>query len=70
MEDDRTVKYEQFVKLIRVIEDALERAAAILGPEARPASHGRDHIHRPVQVYEELSNLLDATREGRARLFG
>jgi hypothetical protein len=72
MEDDHTdtVEYEQFVKLIRVLEDALERAAAILGPEARPASHRRDHIKRSAQVYEELSDLLDATREGRARLFG
>ena len=70
MEDDRTVKYEQFVKLIRVLEDSLERAAAILGPEARPALRSRDHIKRPAQVYEELSDLLDATREGRARLFG
>jgi hypothetical protein len=69
MEDDSTVKYEQFVKLIRVLEDALERAAAILSPEASPASRSREHIKRPAQVYEELSNLLDATGEGRARLF-
>jgi hypothetical protein len=70
MEDNSAVEYEQFVKLIRVLEDALERAAAILGPEARPASQSRDHIKRPAQVYEELSDLLDATREGRAQLFG
>ena len=38
MEDDSTVKYEQFVKLIRVLEDALERAAAILSPEASPVA--------------------------------
>jgi hypothetical protein len=69
MEDERNAKYEQFVKLIRVIEDALERAAAILGPEARPAPRNRDHIKRPAQIYEELSDLLDASREGRARLF-
>jgi hypothetical protein len=71
MEDDRTIKFEQqFVQLIRVLEDALEQAAAILGPEGRPARQSHEQIEQPAQVYQELSDLLDATRKGRLRLFG
>jgi hypothetical protein len=60
---------ELFDKLIRVLEDALEAAARILGPDARPAlrSHYRTLEH-PSEIYENLSDLLDAARVGRARL--
>ena len=60
---------ESFDKLIRVLEDALEAAAKILGSNARPGirSHYRTLEHAS-QVYESLSELLDAAREGRSRL--
>ena len=56
-------------KVIRVLEDAVEAAAKVLGPNARPGfrSHYRQLEH-PAQVYEALSDLLDAAREGRVRL--
>ncbi len=60
---------ESFGKLIRVLEDALEAAAKILGPNARPGI--RSHymtLKHASQVYENLSELLDAAREGRSRL--
>jgi hypothetical protein len=60
---------EAFDKLIRVLEDAIEAAAKILGPNARPAlrSHYRI-LENASQVYEDLSDLLDAARAGRSRL--
>ena len=60
---------ESFDKVIRVLEDAVEAAAKILGPNARPGlrSHYRTLAH-PSQVYEALSDLLDAARAGRSRL--
>jgi len=60
---------ESFDKLIRVLEDAVEAAAKILGPNARPAL--RSHytaLEHASQVYENLSDLLDAARAGRLRL--
>lgn len=58
---------EAFDKLIRVLEDALEKAAKILGPNARPGSRSRyDNLKHASQVYEHLSDLLDATRAGRS----
>jgi len=60
---------ESFDKLIRVLEDALEAGAKILGDDARPGlrSHHRA-IEHASQVYEDLSDLLDAAREGRSRM--
>jgi hypothetical protein len=60
---------ESFDKVIRVLEDALEAAAKILGANARPGL--RSHYRTPErasQVYEDLSNLLDASRAGRFQL--
>ena len=60
---------ESFDKLIRVLEDAVEAAAKILGPNARPALRSRYRaLEHSAQVYENLSDLLDAAREGRSRL--
>jgi hypothetical protein len=60
---------ESFDKLIRVLEDAIEAAAKILGPDARPPLISRHRaIQYPNQVYEDLSDLLDATRAGRLKL--
>ncbi|HVN27088.1 MAG TPA: hypothetical protein VMT64_01305 [Candidatus Binataceae bacterium] len=60
---------ESFDKLVRILEDALEGAAAILGPDAKAPSLSRHHIEHAYQVYEDLSDLLDATRVGRSKLF-
>jgi hypothetical protein len=66
---DLIEKKESFDKLIRVLEDAVEAAAKILGPNARPALRSRYRaLEHPSQVYENLSDLLDAAREGRSRL--
>jgi hypothetical protein len=60
---------ESFDKLIRVLEDALEGAAKILGPNARPALRSRYRaLEHATQVYEDHSDLLDAARAGRSRL--
>ena len=60
---------ESFDKLIRVLEDAVEAAAKILGQNARPALRSRYRaLKHASQVYEDLSDLLDAAREGRLRL--
>jgi hypothetical protein len=66
---DEIEEKESFDKVIRVLEDAVEAAAKVLGPNARPGfrSHYRQLEH-PAQVYEALSDLLDAAREGRVRL--
>ena len=62
---------ESFVKLIRVLEDAIEEAAKVLGSEARSSSRRRhqtvDHAYR---IYENLSDLLDESRAGLLRLEG
>jgi hypothetical protein len=66
---DLSQEKESFDKVIRVLEDALEAAAKILGPNARPGL--RVHHRTPVsasQVYEDLSDLLDASRAGRLQL--
>jgi hypothetical protein len=57
-----------FDKLIRVLEDALEEAAKILGPNATPpsTSHYRPLEHAN-QVFTHLSDLLDAARAGRSQ---
>jgi hypothetical protein len=57
-----------FVQLIRVLEDALERAAATLGPNVKPPSRNHHTIEHPFQIYEDLSDLLDAARAGRLRI--
>ena len=60
---------ESFVKLIRVLEDAIEEAAKVLGPEARSSSirrHGT--VDHPYQIYENLCDLLDGARAGLLRL--
>ena len=50
---------ELFVKLTRVLEDALERAAEILGDANAEFSSRNSHvIERPSQIYEDLSDLL------------
>jgi len=60
---------ESFDKLIRVLEDAVEAAAKILGPNARPALRSRYRtLEHAAEVYEDLSDLLDAARAGRLRL--
>jgi hypothetical protein len=60
---------ESFDKLIRVLEDALEAAAKILGPSARPSTKSRYYvIENPYQIYQNLCDLLDDAREGRSRL--
>ena len=62
---------ESFVKLIRVLEDALEQTAKVLGPEAR-SSLTRRHatVDHAYQIYENLSDLLDEARAGLLRLEG
>lgn len=59
-----------FDKLIRVLEDALERAAEILGANIKPPSTRSRHgtLEHAFQIYEDLSDLLDASRAGRLRL--
>jgi len=59
-----------FDKLIRVLEDALERAAEILGPNIRPPSMRSRHaaLEDAFQIYEDLSDLLDASRAARLKL--
>ena len=64
---DLNEELEALAKLTRVLEDALERAAEILGPEAKFATRNSHTIEHAVQVYEDLSDLLDATRAGRMR---
>jgi hypothetical protein len=60
---------ESFDKLIRVLEDALEAAAKVLGPNARPSARSRYHpIEHPYEIYQILCDLLDDAREGRSRL--
>jgi len=60
---------ESFGKLIRVLEDAIEKAAEILGSSAMPGSISRHpNLEHASQVYGDLSDLLDATRAARSRL--
>jgi hypothetical protein len=60
---------ESFDKLIRVLEDALEAAARVLGPDATPSAKSRYYaIEHPYQIYQNLCDLLDDAREGRSRL--
>jgi hypothetical protein len=60
---------ESFDNLIRVLEDALEAAAKVLGPDARPSARSRYHIiEHPNEIYQNLCDLLDDARAGRSRL--
>ena len=60
---------ESFDKIIRVLEDAVEAAAKVLGPNARPGLRSSFRtLEDASQVYEALSDLLDAARAGRLRL--
>jgi hypothetical protein len=62
---------ESFVKLIRVLEDAIEEAAKVLGSEARPSSRRRHQtVDHAYQIYENLCDLLDESRAGLLRLEG
>lgn len=65
MAKNNSIGIDQFIKLIRVLEDALEKTAAILDLDARPAARSHEHIQHPYQFFEELSDLLDATRSGQ-----
>jgi hypothetical protein len=66
---DSIEEKESFDKLIRVLEDAVEAAAKVLGPNARPSVRSRFRaLEHASQVYEDLSDLLDAARAGRSRL--
>ena len=64
------VELASFDKLIRVLEDALERAAEILGPNIKPPSVRSRHgtLEHAFEIYEDLSDLLDASRAGRSKL--
>jgi len=67
MRDSDAEELRSFDKLVRVLEDALEEAAKILGPDVAPPSTSRYHpLERANQVYAHLSDLLDATRAGRS----
>ena len=60
---------ESFDKLIRVLEDALEAAATVLGPDARPSARSRYHvIEHPYEIYQYLGDLLDDARAALLRL--
>jgi len=64
-----TEELRSFDQLIRVLGDALEGAAKILGRNATPSPASRYHpLENANQVYAHLSDLLDATRAGRAHL--
>jgi hypothetical protein len=65
---DLNEELEAFAKLTRVLEYALERAAEILGPNAKFPTRNSHTIEHAFQIYEDLSDLLDATRTGRMRL--
>jgi hypothetical protein len=66
---DSIKEKESFDKLIHVLEVAVKAAAKILGPNVRSALLSRDRpLEHPSQVYEALSDVLDAAREGRVRL--
>jgi hypothetical protein len=59
---------DSYNKLIRVLEDALEAAAGILGSEARPPLRSRyEALDQAAEVYSGLSDLLEAARAGRMR---
>ena len=60
---------ELFDKLIRVLEDALEAAAKVLGPNTGSSQLRRhDPVDHAYQIYESLSSLLDEARLGRSNL--
>jgi hypothetical protein len=64
---DLNEELDAFSKLT-VLEDALERAAEILGPNAKFPKSNSHTIEHAFEIYGELSDLLDATRAGRMRL--
>jgi hypothetical protein len=60
---------ESFDKLIRVLEDATEEAARILGSDARSSFRTRHtKIKSAPEIYEYLCDLLDEAREARLML--
>jgi hypothetical protein len=60
---------ELFDKLIRVLEDALEAAAKVLGPNTGSSYLRRhDRVDHAYQIYDYLSSLLDEARVGRSNL--
>jgi len=62
-------KRDSYNKLIEVLEDALGKAAAALGPEARDSSsQNRIAIHEPGEIYQYLGELLDETLKARSKL--
>jgi hypothetical protein len=64
-----TEEKESFDKVIRVLENAVEAAAKVLGPNARPGLRTSFRtLENASQVYEALSDLLDVARAGRVRL--
>ncbi|MBV8135568.1 MAG: hypothetical protein JO121_08010 [Deltaproteobacteria bacterium] len=59
---------DRYSKLIRVLQDALEKSAEILGENVRAGAERRVTIKHPYEVYEYLCDLLDETVEARSRL--
>jgi len=66
---DSIAERQSFDKLIRVLEDAIEGAAKVLGPDVGSSSKRRQvTIDHAYQIYEYLCDLLDEAREARLRL--
>jgi hypothetical protein len=60
---------ELYNRLIQVLEDALEKAAGVLGQDTRDSSRKRRvTIHHASEIYEYLCDLLDETLEARSKL--
>ena len=60
---------DRYNRLIEVLEDALGKAAAVLGADTRvSARKSRTTIHHASEIYEYLCDLLDETLEARSKL--
>ena len=59
---------DRYGKLIRVLQDALEKSAEIMGENVRTEGNRGVTIEHPYEVYEYLCDLLDETVEARSRL--
>ncbi|MGO9603870.1 MAG: hypothetical protein ACLQAT_10810 [Candidatus Binataceae bacterium] len=64
-----TEERDRYNGLIRVLQEALQEAAEVLGPNVRSSSKERRFIiEHPYQIYEYLCDLLDEALEARSRL--
>jgi len=60
---------QSYNSLIGVLEEAVEKAAKALGPEARMSyRESRITIHNASEIYEYLCDLLDEALAARSRL--